>query len=218
MILRLKIAWPDRKGSMRHIFITFSFLISLMSMLFSFSVEAKNLSEINLKKNIKEKILKGEIFCESKVSEPTKTEQQLNFNITGLHPKSCAYALKKLSLYENYNQFLDFVKESKYNNETKELNFLLSHILLPFDMRLIFKLDRITKEGDYNFFFDQGFLKGLTGKIYVSEENKRCLFHSEVYWRGKDTKIPNKILEMFSQTLSVHTMTKLFRMSSTLAH
>lgn len=202
------------------------FLLILTSIV-SFSLygaDQKN-NVLPYKKNLKEKIFAGEIFSESKVKslvlvQGPKTEeiQELHFSIAGFHQKSCEYALKKLSLYENYSKFLDFVKQSQYDEKKQEINFLLSHTLLPYDMRLIFNLPRITKEGTYPFSFDQGILKDLKGTIYVEKIDNRCLFYSVADWSGKNTKIPNVVFEFFSQTLAKMTMERLFRLSNTLSH
>lgn len=183
------------------------------------------LESLPLKKNLKEKILEGAVFSESKVSSSSANNQkyqELQFQIAGLHSKSCAYALKKLSLYESYHLFLNFVKESHYNEEKKEINFLLSHALLPYDMRLIFNLPRIVAPGSYPFSFDIGILKDLRGTIYVTEQKKlgsgRCFFYTEASWKGPHTGFPDIIFELFSQTLSKFSMERLFRLSSTLSH
>lgn len=210
---------------MRQKIILIRLFIILFGVSFGPLLRAKEITILPYKKNIQEKIFKGQIFSESKV-ETTKVNklnqtisgQSLNFSIAGLHPKSCQYALKKLSLYESYDHFLDFVKESKYDEKKEEINFLLSHLLLPFKMRLIFILPRIKQEGIYDFKFSDGFLSGLTGKINVSTHNSRCLFYTTAAWSGADTKIPNKILELFSQALSGHAMSRLFQISSTLGH
>lgn len=171
------------------------------------------------KKNIKENILEGQVFSESKVkSFNSNKEQSLNFSIAGLHPKSCTYALKTLSLYEDYSRFLSFVKESRYNEVTKEINFVLSHFLLPYDMRLIFTLPRITTQGTYPFTFDIGLLKNLHGDIHVIDRGSRCLFYSTAEWKGPHTGINNIIFELFSQALSRLSMEILFRISSSLKH
>ena len=217
-MLRLKITYGNRKGTMRHIF--FSFALCFFT--HSLSGAELNLAALPYKKNVKEKILEGTVFSESKVESTTSAGQSLKFSIAGLHPKSCSYALKKLSLYENYNQFLDFVKESKYSPEKKEINFLLSHVLMPYDMRLVFKLDRIVAPGVYPFRFDDGILKDLTGNIHVikhtDKASERCLFYTTAQWSGPHTRIPNFILETFSQALAKHSMERLFRLSSTLSH
>ncbi|MBC7714480.1 MAG: hypothetical protein H7177_14135 [Rhizobacter sp.] len=165
--------------------------------------------------------MEGEIFSESHVKSSTigdKKIQELNFSIAGLHEKSCAYALKTLSLYESYSKLLDFVKESTYDEKTEVLNFQLKHALLPYDMRLIFKLPRITKEGQYPFVFEQGILKELKGTIYAINTKNRCLFYSTAAWSGPTTGFPDLIFEFFSQTLARLSMEKLFRISSTLSH
>jgi len=38
---------------------------------------------------------------------------------------------------------------------------------MPYEMRLIFKLPRITKTGSYPYQFEEGFLKNLKGEIKV---------------------------------------------------
>jgi hypothetical protein len=217
MFTRLKTEPGLRKGTM-HYKIKFCVLLFL-TLIVSFPLYGEVLDDnvLPYKKNLKEKIFAGEIFSESKVTSKEKT-QELHFTIAGLHQKSCEYALKKLSLYENYSEFLDFVKTSQYNEQTTELNFLLSHPLLPYNMRLTFKLPRITKTGVYPFTFDEGILKNLKGNIYVINHQNRCLFFSRADWVGPDTKFPNIIFEFFSQTLAKMTMERLFRLSNTLSH
>lgn len=199
----------------------------ILTSIVSFSLYGadQNNNVLPYKKKLKEKIFKGEIFSESKVkslvlvqNQKTDEIQELNFSIAGFHQKSCDYALKKLSLYESYSKFLDFVKKSQYDEEKQEINFLLSHVLLPYDMRLIFKLPRITKEGTFPFSFELGILKDLKGTIYVEQINNRCLFYSKADWSGPHTQIPNTIFEFFSQTLAKMTMERLFRISNTLSH
>ena len=175
------------------------------------------------KKNIKENILAGEVFSESKVkSTGPKKDQNLHFSIAGLHPRSCSYALKTLSLYEEYSKFLSFVKESKYNEQKQEIDILLSHILLPYDMRLTFILPRITSTGSYQFTFDVGILKNLHGTInvinYSKNNQSRCLFYSTAEWSGPNTGFHNYVFELFSQALSKLSMEMLFRISSSLTH
>jgi hypothetical protein len=216
-MLRLKITHGNRKGTMRHNFFSFTLFFFALSL----NATELNLQSLPYKKNVKEKILDGDVFSESKVQSQDKT-QSLKFSIAGLHAKSCDYAMKKLSLYENYHQFLNFVKESKYNSETKELNFLLSHALLPYDMRLIFNLDRIKGPGTYPFRFDIGILKDLTGTIQLADQSirgqKRCLIYTTANWSGPHTGFPNFIFESFSQALASYSMERLFRLSSTLSH
>lgn len=193
----------------------------LLLIFFSKTLCSQELKLENLpyKKNIKEKILEGQIFSESRVQNLNlNKEQSLHFSIAGLHPKSCTFALKTLSLYEEYSRFLSFVKESHYNEDKKEINFLLSHLLLPYDMRLIFTLPRITSTGSYPFMFEIGILKNLHGTINVIDQKNRCLFYSTADWQGPHTGFNPLVFELFSQVLSKLSMQILFRISSSLSH
>lgn len=155
----------------------------------------------------------GKIFSSSSVNDMENGKvQSFELHGQGLHPKNCVYAMRKLSLYEQYKDFLSFVSESTYENQT--LNFLLDHTLLPFSMRLKFKIPRIKKAGAYPFTFDAGFLKGLEGKIHLKEmKNKRCLFTLTAKWQGAHSGIPALIFEIFSSTLTELGMKHLFRIS-----
>lgn len=186
-----------------------------------FELSAQELKPENLpfKKNIREKIFSGRIFSETRVLNLNKnTEQSLSFAIAGLHPRSCSYALKTLSLYEDYSRFLSFVKESKFDEQKKELNFLIAHTLMPYDMRLIFTLPRITAPGTYPFSFEIGLLKDLRGKIHVMEMGNRCLFYSTADWRGPTTGFNPFVFELFAKTLADLSMEILFRISANLSH
>ena len=213
---------PLRKGTM-HYFISFFFLLSLSLQVFSNENKVETSSEkifknIPLKESVKKSVLQGEIFSESNVKsfENAKgiTEQSLYFQILGYHPKSCNFAMKKLSRYEDYKKFVDFIKDSSYDEKDQELNFLLSHALLPYNMRLIFKLPRITGPGTYPYSFEIGVLTGLKGNIQVIDYKNRCLFYTDAKWNGKYTGFPNLVFEFFSQVLSKASMEILFRISS----
>lgn len=214
---------PLRKGTM-HYFISFFFLLSLSFEVFPNENKAEIISSENifrnipLKESVKKSVLSGEIFSESRVKSyenaKGKTEQNLNFQIMGYHPKTCSFAMKKLSRYEDYKKFIDFIKDSTYDVKTQELNFLLSHALLPYNMRLIFKLPRITGPGEYPYSFEIGVLSGLKGMIKVIDYNKRCLFYTDAKWTGPYTGFPNLLFEFFSQVLSKKSMEILFRISS----
>ena len=206
-----------RKGLMRYFF---CFLV-VFSINFSASSADLSFEKLPYNKTIKENILSGEVFSESRV-ENTKdglsSNQSLQFSIAGLHPKSCDYALKKLSLYEEYSTYLDFVKVSNYNESKQEIDFFIEHSLLPYRMELTFLLPRVRTVGSYPFTFQVGILKDLKGIIYVGKHKDRCLFYTTAKWKGPHTGIPGFILEIFSQTLSKISMELLFRISSNLAH
>lgn len=207
-----------------HYFISFFFLLSLSLKVFSnenkgeINLEEKKINSIPLKESVKKSVLQGEVFSESKVKSYENsrgtTEQNLKFQILGYHLKSCQFAMRKLSRYEDYKKFIDFVKDSDYDEKNQELNFLLSHTLLPYNMRLIFKLPRITGPGVYPYSFEIGVLKGLRGNIHVIDYKKRCLFYTDANWSGPYTGFPNLIFEFFSQVLSKTSMEILFRVSN----
>ena len=131
--------------------------------------------------------------------------------IAGLHPNSCRKALRKLSRYEKFHEYLDLVKLSGYADETKEIYLYLDSSLLPFPMSLNFQIERISKPGNYHFSFKKGFLKGLKGNIYVFKHKGRCAFYSTTFWVGKKSKIPNTIFEIFTETVGEITMKALFK-------
>lgn len=174
--------------------------------------------QLPLSKKIKKMIEKEYVYVHSVVDDKEiqkKSIQSLAFIVSGLHTKTCRFALRKLSLYENYSQYMNFISKSSYNQKTKRVRFHLSSSVLPKDMILDFKLDRIKKIGRYNFSFDRGFLKGLKGEIHITEHQKRCLFFTRANWSGPDTGYPNIVFEFFTSTLGKLVMENLFRISKT---
>jgi len=204
-------------SSLKHIFLI---VISVLPTIIYGKSPLNSISE-----NIRSGILKGSVYVDTKVESHKITEnkiekelQTLDFAIYGLHLQNCQLALRKLSRYEQYQNYLNFVQKSEYNELTQKPTFLLSSSLLPFSMVLSFKLPRITKPGLYHFSFDQGFLQGLTGTIDVSEEiikkKPRCFFQTTATWGGIKTSIPNSLFEFFVNTLAKMSMEKLFHISS----
>jgi hypothetical protein len=158
-------------------------------------------------------LLKGEVIGSGKVTTPRDKEQELKLFISGLHPRNCQRAMRKLSLYENYSTYVGFIKESRYNEQNQKINFLMDHALLPFPMSLSFKLPRITKEGVYPFVLEHGFLKDLKGTIVVKEVSNFCLLSMKTDWNGPETRIPNLIFESFIQTVGKIGLEHLIRVS-----
>src|SRR5690606_22883378 len=111
---------------------------------------------------------------------------------------------------------IDFVKKSRYEEQTQMVFFEFSSMLLPFDMLLSFKLPRIEKPGTYQFSFEKGFLRGLIGTIEVRAENDRCFFNGTAKWKGPDSKIPDTVFELFSKNLGKAAMERIFKFSSSL--
>lgn len=183
------------------------------------AMESKKLSFLPFKKNILENIAEGEIYSASEVNSKKENKTQtFDFKIAGLHPKSCNYALKTLSIYEEYNLYLSFIRNSKYHEASKEITLDLVHFLLPFDLTLKFKLPRMRSPGSYHFTFEEGPLKNLLGQIQITAIDNQCLFLVTANWSGNDTGINDSVLQIFTQILSKMTMEKLFTVSKTLAH
>lgn len=165
------------------------------------------------KDSMRKRLLEKEVISYGYV-RTQKNIQTLKAHIFTLHPKNCTFALKKLSQYEKLQDYIDFVKISKYNEKTKKLYFYLNHNLMPFPMTLKFELARMTGPGDYPYTLKGGMLNGLKGVIFVREENKRCFLGSHVSWSGPKTKIPDLVFEVMAQTLAEKALQKLVRISS----
>lgn len=163
---------------------------------------------------------KGEVLVYSEINskeikvngQNTKT-QAFEYFAAGKHPKSCTKALYKMSFYEKYDSYIDFIQKSHYNEVSKELYFHFDHGLLPFPIRLNFKIERITTTGIYKYYFDNGFLKGLEGNIKVDHYQDKCLFQIDAHWVGPDTGVNDTIFEMFTTTLGKLGIQKIFRIS-----
>ena len=177
----------------------------------------RSIHELPLRDDIKKSIESGNVYSNSQVfsfTESDEKRQSLDFIIAGLHPKSCQFALKKLSLYEKYKDFLSIIKESDYDESTKQISFVFSHGLLPVSMGLIFNLPRIRKEGIFSFYFDRGFLAGLKGQIHVINNQGKCLFYTRARWEGPHTGYSDTLFSFFSGAFTKLAMENLIRISS----
>ena len=176
--------------------------------------EPKAVDFFLFKKNIQEHLLDNKPYVLSQVKTENET-QEFIFTATGLHNNSCVEAMKIIGHYEGFADAMDFITSSTYKNGRINLN--LSSSFLPFDMVLNFKIPRIQNVGTYPFIFDNGFLLGLNGLITIKEfshKNYQCLIGLTAYWKGRATKIPDSIFEIFTQTLGNLGIQKLFRMSN----
>ncbi len=160
-----------------------------------------------------EEILKGEVISESSVTSPKDKMQSLTLFVAGMHPRKCERAMRKLSLYENYHQYMDFIKKSLYDDSTQKFSFLVEHTLLPFSMIVKFKIPRIKKEGHYPFIFEDGFLKDLKGTVIVKDFKNLCLLGLKADWTGPETVIPNLVFETFLETVGELGLEHLIRVS-----
>ncbi len=160
-----------------------------------------------------EDLLKGEVISSGKVESPSAKEQQMMLFVSGIHPRNCTRAMRKLSLYENYHTYMDFVKTSRYDEKSQKFSFTVDHTLLPFPMIVGFRIPRINKPGRYLFTFEDGFLKDLKGTIIVEEVGKYCLLGLKTDWRGSETRIPNILFSTFIQTVGKLGLEHLIRVS-----
>ncbi len=183
----------------------------------AFTGEYLQMKDLPYSSSEKGHLKNGALLIESDVKEfkfsAKKKGQSFVMKGAGLHKRSCSKALRVLSRYQDYSKYLSFIKTSEYSDKTQRLNFLLSHILLPFDMRLYFKIKRITSPGIYVFIFDRGFLKDLIGQIHVSSYKNRCLFYAHIFWKGEKTSVPSSVLEFFSEALGKMAIRNLFKIS-----
>jgi hypothetical protein len=158
-------------------------------------------------------LLKGEVISQGKVKTPAPKKQELALFVVGIHPRNCTRAMRKLALYENYHQYMDFIKSSTYDEKNQKFSFVVDHTLLPFAMIVKFKIPRIKGEGHYPFIFEDGFLKDLKGTVIVSDQDKHCLLALKADWNGPETVIPNIIFGTFLETVGKLGLEHLIRVS-----
>ena len=186
--------------------------ITLLTLLFIFwDAKADMVLPLPYSDSVKQKIVEGSIFSESKVEDIRPKKQQMSFSIAGLHRRSCQMILPRLSQYEGYVGKISFIEKSRYRRG--RVHFLLSAPILPFKIVLDFRLPRINKVGVYSFYFDHGFLKGLVGNIKIDSIKERCLLYIAANWQGKHSGIHSSLLEFFSQALAQKAMESLFRIT-----
>lgn len=155
-----------------------------------------------ISKTQKTYLLNNKILSEAKVLKDNKDEHTFTLRAMALHNRNCKKVLRKLSLLEEYANWIDFIKKSEYDNNSKLFTLKADHPLLPFPMLIHIIVDRPTQEGRYPFSFPTGIFTGLTGSFEIIEINRQCFFYGESFWQGKLTRIPGFVIEVFSETLS----------------
>jgi hypothetical protein len=180
---------------------------------FSAAINEKLAPFFKLSEGQTEELLKGEVIATGKVDSPSETLQQMMLFVSGIHPRNCVRAMRKLSLYENYHQYMDFIKKSTYDQTNQKFSFVVDHTLLPFPMIVGFKIPRISGPGHYPFVFEDGFLKDLKGTVIVQEVGKFCLLGLKADWKGPKSKIPDLIFGTFVQTVGKLGLEHLIRVS-----
>ena len=142
------------------------------------------------------------ILADADVDTDDNNQQTFRLKAMAMHKKTCRKVLRKLSMLENYADWIDFVKRSSYHEKSKLFTLKADHPVLPNPMIVHIIVDRPTKMGRYNFTFPTGMFTGLTGHFEITEFNKNCHFDAESYWKGKKGSIPDLIIEIFAETLS----------------
>lgn len=160
-----------------------------------------------------ESLQEGEVVSWADV-QGADGQQALHGKVAGLHPRTCARGLRKISRYEDYHQHMSFVKESSYREKEQLVRYVLDHAILPFPMVLSFKIPRITRPGTTEFVFPNGIFAGLKGTIKVADVGERCIYFLETKWQGKSTGLPNLVVGAFAQTLTKIGLEHLIRISS----
>lgn len=143
----------------------------------------------------------GKILSEATV-ESDEINQHFFLQGMAMHKKGCVKVLRKLSVLENYKDWISFITRSDYNEKSKLLTLRAEHILLPYPMIVFIIVERPTKPGVYPFVFPTGLFKNLAGFFEIKEINNRCVVYVESKWSGPKTNIPNLVIEVFSEALS----------------
>ena len=173
--------------------------------------------DIQLNRTSFRKFKKGVVSSYSKVEsydlDKKVVKQKLDMYVYGLHRRSCTMVLPKISLYEKFKDYVDMIEVSEYNEESGRINLVMNHKLLPFQMRLNFKLEKIDRPGLYKFEFDKGFLKGLQGEILAKKHEGKCLLAARAKYDGKKSHISDSVMEIFTETLSRITLERLIVVS-----
>jgi hypothetical protein len=154
-----------------------------------------------INKTQQEYLMQGKILSKSRVVSPGK-KQDFKLNVMALQKVKCSKILRKISMLENYAQWISFIKKSTYSEENKLFTIRANHTLLPYPMLVHILVARPTTPGYYPFMFPTGMFHGMAGHYEIKEFNKKCIFFAESHWNGPATKIPNFVVELFSETLS----------------
>lgn len=163
----------------------------------------------NLTKTSIEYLKKGVILAESSVTSADK-KQDFSLKAAAVHPKNCTKVLRKLSMLENYDEWISFIKKSDYSEKRKLATIKADHALLPYPMIVHVFVERPTKPGIYPFSFPTGLFKGLTGTFTIDERQGKCMVFSKSHWSG-EKQLPDFAVSLFAETLTKLAGQVLFR-------
>ncbi len=154
-----------------------------------------------LSKTQKKYLKNGKVLADAEV-ETIENMQTFRLQVFAYHDKKCRKVIRKMSMFESYKEWINFINHSTYDPKTHLLTLKANHPLLPYPMIIYIITERPTKPGRYPFSFPTGLFGGLKGYFEITEFNNRCLFYAHSNWLGKKTKIPDFVVELFSETLS----------------
>ncbi len=154
-----------------------------------------------LSKTQKKYLEQGQILADATV-ETIEDKQTFELKVFAYHRKQCRKVLRKISLFESYKDWISFIHYSTYQEKPNLLTFKANHPLLPYPMIIYIITERPSKKGRYPFTFPSGLFGGLKGYFEITEFNNRCLFFARSNWFGQKTKLPDLVIEIFSETLS----------------
>lgn len=170
-------------------------------------------------KNLLVRLLEGQHMAMVKSKSEEDNQQSMVVYALGAHPKNCIQSVERINRYESYSSFLDFVQRSTYDAKKNFWSLTFVSPILPASFILNFNFPRLQGEGRYPFSFPEGIFKGLQGEIELidarldeRDPHPRCLYQVSASWKGKSTKIPSPIIEVFVQTLAELSMQKLFKL------
>jgi hypothetical protein len=148
-----------------------------------------------------EYLLQGKILSQSSVNSPGKS-QDFTLNVMALQNVKCSKILRKISMLENYADWVSFIKKSTYSEKNNLFTIRADHALLPYPMLVHIMVARPIAPGFYPFMFPTGMFHGMAGHFEIKQFNKQCIFYAKSHWNGPKTKIPDFVVELFSETLS----------------
>ncbi len=197
------------------------FVIGFMTMVFSrdvFSAVTHSSNPVALNQKVIKMLEKGRVIVKSEVNsfvdKKTKVKmQRLDFSVLGMQTNRCSRSLRKLTLYENYKDYLEFVLQSRYYEKTARAEFVIKPPFIKNLFVLKINIPRIRKEGSYPYILVKGIFPNLKGTIHVIKYKNKCIFYNLASGQGKYTGYWDTILETITSTLGKAGMERLLRIS-----
>jgi hypothetical protein len=197
-----------RKGAMHQFLVALFFFAQLFA-------QENPIYQLKYSENILRRVEKGDLISSAAVNfDEEKNFQSFKVYGLGYHKRTCKSAMRKLSVYENYPNYLSIINKTTYDENKKIANFLISPPLLSKDIDVFIKIERIKGQGHHPFQFISGSFTGLEGSIDLTDFKDRCLFHISAYWSGPHSEIPGPILKLFLEAIVKMGLENLFRVSS----